>query len=290
MARPRSRPPAALPSPSIGTQGRPQADPPDRRQRVQAAATGVGVLKGLADLDGRASLTVLAAHLGEAPAKVHRYLGSLVEAGLVAQDELTQHYTLGPEAMRIGLAAMRQIEAVRLAEPALARLRRRLGLTVFVSVMGNRGPTIVRMDEPGLPVTVNVRVGSVLSVLWSATGQVFLATLADDDGRLAAEAERERGQGTPAQQALQPDAAATAALLARVRAAGLATVHDGYLRGISAAAAPLRDHSGRTVAVLTVLGATGAFDASPDGPVARDLVAEAQALSGAMGAAVTGSG
>lgn len=262
--------------------------PPDRRQRVQAAATGVGVLKGLADLDGRASLTALAAHLGEAPAKLHRYLGSLVEAGLVAQDEATQHYALGPEAMRIGLAAMRQVDAVRLAEPALARLRRALGLTAFVSVMGNRGPTIVRMDEPGLPVTVNVRVGSVLSLLWSATGQVFLATLADDDGRLAAEAEHERAQGTPAQRALQPDAAATAALLAGIRAAGLATVHDGYLRGISAAAAPLRDHSGRTVAVITVLGATGAFDAAPQGDAAQLLQAEALALSAAMGAAAPG--
>jgi DNA-binding IclR family transcriptional regulator len=45
--------------------------------------------------------------------------------------------------------------------------------------MGNKGPTIVRIEEPGLPVTVNARVGSVMPLLWSATGRVFLGMLDD---------------------------------------------------------------------------------------------------------------
>ena len=262
------------------------APAPDRRQRVQAAATGVGVLKGLADLDGRASLSALATHLGEAPAKLHRYLGSLVDAGLVVQDSATQHYALGAEAIRIGLAAMRQVDAVRLAEPALARLRTALGLTAFVAVMGNRGPTVLRLDEPGLPVTVNVRPGSVLSLLWSATGRVFLAMRAahgQPDTRLAAEAQADWAAATPAQRAELPAPADIESLCEDVRQRGLATVHDSYLRGISAVAAPLLDHAGRTAAVITVLGASGAFDAQTDGPAARLLHAEAAGLSAAMG-------
>lgn len=278
MPRRRSDPPATAPA---------QPAAPDRRQRVQAASTGVEVLKGLADLDGRASLSALAAHLGEAPAKLHRYLGSLMDAGLVAQDSATQHYALGPEAIRIGLAAMRQVDAVRLAEPALARLRAALGLTAFVAVMGNRGPTVLRLDEPALPVTVNVRPGSVLSLLWSATGRVFLALGAAGQGpldeRLAAEVQAEWAAATPAQRSELPTPADINTLCATVRQQGLATVHDSYLRGISAVAAPLFDHAGRTVAVITVLGASGGFDAAPDGPAARQLGAEALALSTAMG-------
>lgn len=272
MPRRRSDPPAADSPP-----------PTDRRQRVQAASTGVEVLKGLADLDGRASLSALAAHLGEAPAKLHRYLGSLVDAGLVAQDSATQHYALGAEAIRIGLAAMRQVDAVRLAEPALARLRAALGFTAFVAVMGNHGPTVLRLDEPGLPVTVNVRPGSVLSLLWSATGRMFLATRAEGDARLAAETRAEWDAATPAQRAELPSPADIERLCATVRRQGLATVHDSYLRGISAVAAPLIDHSGRTAAVITVLGASGGFDATVDGAAARLLGGEAAALSRAMG-------
>jgi hypothetical protein len=42
----------------------------ERRQRVQAAETGMAVLKGLAHLGGRSSLTALSTHVAESPAKV----------------------------------------------------------------------------------------------------------------------------------------------------------------------------------------------------------------------------
>ena len=44
----------------------------DRRQRVQAAETGMAVLKALGRLGGRAALSVLATTVDESPAKVHR--------------------------------------------------------------------------------------------------------------------------------------------------------------------------------------------------------------------------
>ncbi|MFP4902829.1 helix-turn-helix domain-containing protein, partial [Paraburkholderia sp. BR14261] len=148
-------------SPKVAQETKAVAAPRERRQRVQSAQTGMAVLKGLARLGGRASLSGLAACVGESPAKVHRYLVSLIEEGLVAQDTATQQYRLGVEAMMIGVAAMRQADPVRIAEPALVRLRETLEVTSFVAVMGNKGPTIIRFEEPGLPVTVNVRVGSV---------------------------------------------------------------------------------------------------------------------------------
>ena len=157
----------------------------ERRQRVQAAETCLAVLKALATLGGRASLTAIAGAVEESPAKVHRYLASLMAEGLVEQDRGGTQYALAAEAMRVGLAAMRQSDPIRLAEPALLHLREALQVTSFVAVMGNLGPTIVRFEEPGLPVTVNVRVGSVMSLLWSATGRAFFAFM-DDDARVDA--------------------------------------------------------------------------------------------------------
>lgn len=252
-----------------------------RRQRVQAAATGVAVLKGLSRLGGRASLTALAAHVGESPAKVHRYLQSLMEEGLVEQDTGSQHYYLGTEAIQIGIAAMRQADPLRVAEPALARLRERLEVTCFIAVMGNKGPTIVRFEEPGLPVTVNVRVGSVLSMLWSATGRVFLALT--EDSRVQAMAQEELAAASPEQRQLLDARDPIGRLREEVRGLGLACIRDVYLQGISAVAAPLYDHSGQVRAVLTALGATGGFDAAPQGPIAQAVAAEARAASAALG-------
>ncbi|MBN9322332.1 MAG: radical SAM protein, partial [Delftia acidovorans] len=59
------------------------APPRERRQRVQAAETCLAVLKALATLGGRASLTAIAGAVEESPAKVHRYLASLMAEGLV---------------------------------------------------------------------------------------------------------------------------------------------------------------------------------------------------------------
>lgn len=295
-------------STSSGSSGSPAPSAPtvpsgattrERRQRVQSAQTGMAVLKGLARLGGRASLSGLAGHVGESPAKVHRYLASLIEEGLVAQDSATQQYLLGTEAMMIGVAAMRQADPVRAAEPALVRLREALELTSFVAVMGNMGPTIVRFEEPGLPVTVNVRVGSVMSLLWSSTGRVFLGLL--DDSRVRALAQEEYAQAGPALRALldtdnMGDAEAAArhekhdpvdalrhAVREEVHMHGCASVKDTNLKGISAVSAPLFDHTGRPCAVLTTLGATGGFDAAPEGPVAAALRREAAAASALLG-------
>jgi DNA-binding IclR family transcriptional regulator len=259
----------------------------ERRQRVQSAQTGMAVLKGLARIGGRASLTSLAAYVGESPAKVHRYLASLIEEGLVAQDTGSQQYLLGPQALMIGVAAMRQADPVRIAEPALVRLREQLEVTTFIAVMGNMGPTIIRFEEPGLPVTVNVRVGSVMSLLWSSTGRVFLGLL--DDTRVLAQAEEELSQADAALRAQLDSADPIGVLRRSVQAMQCASVKDTNLKGISAVSTPLFDHTGKLCAVLTALGATGGFDASPDGPVAVALRREAATASALLGYATPGT-
>jgi len=262
----------------------PSADVPaerSRRQGVQAIGTGMAVLKGLARLGGIASLTRLAAHIDENPAKVHRYLVSLIEEGMVAQDPRSQQYRLGLEAVLIGVAAMRQADPVRVAESSLIRLRDTLDVTCFIAVMGNKGPTIVRFEEPGLPVTVNVRVGSVLSMLWSATGRVFLGLLGE--ARVRAMAEEELALlSAEARSQLDPREPIDT-LRDEVAASGCAVVVDTNLKGISAVAAPVYDYAGHLCAVLTALGATGGFDASVDGSIAQAVRQEAQAMSAQLG-------
>mgnify|MGYP000470456320 FL=1 len=70
-------------------------------------------------------------------------------------------------------------------------LRESLRVTCFIAVMGNMGPTVMRMEEPSLPVTVNIRPGSVLPLLWSASGQAFLAFSDDEALQNTARAEYE---------------------------------------------------------------------------------------------------
>jgi len=252
-----------------------------RRSKVQSAGTGMAVLKTLAAMGGAASLTALAGRLGESPAKVHRYLASLVEAEFVIQDPATSRYLLGPESLAIGLAAMRQSDALTLASAELVRLGESHNLSCFISVLGNCGPTIVRWSEPAHPVAVNVRVGSVMPILWSATGRAFAAFCRSAllEGLLV----KELADATPDQRQLIPDRAAADRLLEQVRNLGCAPVRDVMLNGISAVAAPVFNADGTVTVVMTALGPSGAFDPAPEGEIAHALRDAAGAVGKRLG-------
>lgn len=253
----------------------------DRRQRVQSAEMGMLVLKGLAQLGGRASLSHLAAHVQHSPAKLHRYLTSLQEEGVVCQDGSSQQYYLGHEAILIGLAAIRQAAPLRLAEPALVQLCEGFGMTSFIAVLGNKGPTVVRMEEPALPVTINVRVGSVLSWLWSATGRAFLGFLPEQAALPMAQLE---WQATPKEQRdLLPGKQPLLQLRQAVRAHACVIVTGTNLPGVSALSAPVYGHDGQMCAALTMLGSSGSFDAALDAAPAKAVLAQAQHISQQLG-------
>ena len=253
----------------------------DRRQTVQSAGFGLMVLKGLAAMGGAASLSALAQDLGENPAKLHRYLASLKEAGFVAQDEAGGRYVLGEAALAVGLAAMRQINVLNVAPAELAALTETHNVASFVAVLGNRGPTIMRWEEPMQPVTVNVRVGSVLPILWSATGRAFAASM--KSALLDSLIRDELAGASPARRKLIGDARAVEAMLAQVREAGCAAIRDTLLGGVSAVAAPILDFSGRVAAVMTALGTTSEIAADPRSALARDVRARCARISHALG-------
>jgi len=254
---------------------------PDRRQRVQSAEVGMAILKALAHMGGSASLTAIAHAMEESTAKVHRYIASLVHEGFVTQNPATQHYRLGPEAIQIGLAALRQSDPIRLGESALVRVREALEVTCFLAVMGNKGPTVLRIEEPSVPVTVNIRAASVLPVLWSATGQAFLGF--SDDDAVIRQAEQEYEQASAEQRTFLAGPEPVRRLRRQVQEMGYAVVQDTMLRGISAVAAPIHDAAGRTAAVLTALGASGGFDTRPGGAICGVVLEEAAQISAAMG-------
>jgi DNA-binding IclR family transcriptional regulator len=79
--------------------------------------------------------------------------------------------------MQLGLISLQQYDPVRLATPLIGELARTLGHTVGVAVWGNRGPTIVRIEDAPSAVHVNMRHGTVMSLRGTASGLLFCAYL-----------------------------------------------------------------------------------------------------------------
>jgi DNA-binding IclR family transcriptional regulator len=248
---------------------------------IQSVEIGLLVARRLGEAPGSLQLKELAARCGLSPSKTHRYLVSLARAGLVRQ--VDGRYDLGIAALELGLAALARIDVVRAASPALATVRDRTGETTFLAIWGHNGPTIVRWEESSQPVTVNVRVGSIMPLLTSATGRLFAAFLP---------AEQTKAMLRKETQTLSKRKGATSArrtlnefhrLQTKIRSTGLSPADGTQLASISALSAPIFDVDGRLVAVITSLGSRGDFDCSFEGTPAKTLLAVTREVSAALG-------
>ena len=261
----------------------------ERGQRgIQSVEVGGQLLIALAHSGRPMALKDLAREAGMAPAKAHPYLVSFGKLGLIAQDEASGRYGLGPLALQLGLISLQQFDPVRMATPLLRELAQELGHTMAVAVWGNRGATIVRIEEAPSAVHVNMRHGTVMTLRGTASGMLFaahlpreqvLATLADEQ---AAEL-RQQGHAVPSKLKSSIDASFDATL-SRIREQGVSRITDGAVPGVSAMAAPVFDESGAMVLSLTAIGPTAIFDTRVNGVVAAALKRSASDLSRRLGA------
>lgn len=216
---------------------------PSRRKGVQSIEHGARILQSLAAAGGPATLGSIAQATGMPAPQVHRYLLSLINAGL-ARQEASGRYDLGRAALQLGLVALSRTDVFRLVDQIIGDFVERSGLAVQISALGPVGATIVRIYNGNPPLQTTLHVGSVLPLRTSATGQIFLAyspltEIAD------------RAVGSPAD---EDGAGGTlAALRQSIRAKGKAVETGSVIPGLVATAFPIQDSQGRAVLVATAL-------------------------------------
>src|SRR3954463_4517052 len=127
------------------------------RAGIQSVEVGFGLLQVLGEADGPLMLRDLARAANMSAAKAHRYLVSFQRLGLVVQDSASTRYDLGPAALKLGLASLSRLDAVKLARPRVAALVTEIAQTMALAVWGNHGPTIVHWEASPQTVTVNLR-------------------------------------------------------------------------------------------------------------------------------------
>ncbi len=153
------------------------AKPVGQQRSIQSIEIGFTLINALERAEGPLSLKEVAQRAGMTASKAHFYMVSFKRVGLVTQYEDTGHYALGRYALDLGFSALRRLDLVEMSREAMRALSSRIGESVFLSVWGNRGPTIVfKVDGPRrIPMTLQV--GYVLPLLKSATGRIFLSYL-----------------------------------------------------------------------------------------------------------------
>jgi DNA-binding IclR family transcriptional regulator len=258
------------------------------RAGIQSVEVGFALLEALSQASGALMLRDLAAAAGMSAAKAHRYLVSFQRMGLVLQDPVSTRYDLGPAALRLGLASLSRIDAVRLARERMAGLLAETGHTLAIAVWGNQGPTMVHWTEAPQTVPVTLRLGDVMPLLTSATGRCFAAFMGTE-GRDAqrvgpmmrdelARLKKLPRNGLPLADVPQ-STQEVQAMLDDTRARGLSRVVHSLLPGVGGFCAPVFDAQGRLAMGLVVLGSVATLDTDWQGPPAQALLRCARQLS-----------
>jgi len=255
----------------------------DGRRSIQSVETGFPLLAALVDAGVSLTLRDLAARAGMTSAKAHPYLVSFTRVGLVQQDAATGQYELGPFALQMGLVSLQRLDPVRVALPRVHQMASEIGHTLAIAVLGSHGPTMIYICEASYPVHVNMRKGTVMSMLHTATGRVFAAWLPP---RVAQHyIEREAGDQAVITSIGQPgvDGETLQNDLAAIRRRGIERALGNPLPGIDAFSVPVFDHSGNIALALTSLGPSTLFDSTWESPIARALIDCARAISSGLG-------
>jgi DNA-binding IclR family transcriptional regulator len=245
---------------------------------VQAAVTVLEVLSAFIGAGPSPMLKTLAERTGMHPAKVHRYLSSLCQAGFVEQDPDSSRYSLGVASLRLGVAAMSSIDAIRVARPLMLDFCHRLKHTVVLAVWAGTGPTIaIKESMPGLFV-MSASEGYTVPLLRSSIGRVFSTYSSREKTQSMIELElQEALPGTP------PTMEEVEALFEEVRRRGLARTTGQLSQFVHSLAAPVFGVSGEIVAVLCTLGSAGEFNSNWTSPAAHTLRECAAELSERLG-------
>lgn len=242
-------------------------------RHVAAVERAIAVLETLAEA-GELGTNEVARRTRLNASTASRQLATLTAAGLVAHDEDSGRYRLGPRLVTLGNAALAALDVRALARPHLRALADTTGETVTLSVPGN--PDAVTVDFVQSPASVQsvARLDRPSVAHATAAGKVVLAF---------ADVELPPGALHRFTARTITDRRKLAQEIAAVRRDGIALALGEREDDLHAAAAPVLGVRGELVAILGVQGPASRFTAAAIDRALGTLRKHAVALSRELG-------
>lgn len=241
---------------------------------ILAVVRAADVLTYLAQSPTRdVGVTELAGDLGLSKTVAFRILSSLRERGYVSSEDGGGRYGLGPAASLLGRAWLDHSELRSRAHDRLAEISAATEETATLSVRVGWQRVYIDQVTPHRMIKMVVPIGRPFPLHAGGSSKALLAFLpADEQERFFREVDRPR-----LTEATVVDEPALRAELARIRQRGYATSRGERQPDASSVAAPVVDADGRPVAVISVCGPIGRFQADQAREVLLDVT---QSLSG----------
>lgn len=244
---------------------------------VQSLEVGLTVLNALIANRTPMMLKELAEQLSMHPAKVHRYVVSLVRMSYAKQME-DSRYTLGDQAWRLGMNCIQRTDAIQISQPKIYDLHRRINCGLQISKWTSQGPLIVQWMEPDQQVSVITRVGSIMPLLNSATGRAYAAFMSEEIVRPQLEREwmLKQAQGQNVYPANWTEFQEMKQVIIQK---GAATVSGDMLVGVNAICVPIFNIHGEIEFCIAALGSESQLPIDFENEKVKALKGTAKALT-----------
>jgi IclR family transcriptional regulator, acetate operon repressor len=219
-------------------------------QRLSTLEKALAVLEAVGDQPQAVGLPDLAARLKLPRQTVHRVLGQLQGAGLVARHPGRERYTVGPRMTRLALASLNSRNQGAPVREILADLVEDLNETCNIGILDDFKYVYLERIECKWPLRTHLAAGSRVSAHGTSGGKTLLAQFEPEQCRRMLKG-RKLEAHTARTITKLPELEAE---LARIRSRGFALNNQEYLDGIIGMAVPIKDENGRAVAALAMHG------------------------------------
>jgi len=123
------------------------------------------------------TVSAAAEELGVARSTAHRLFAMLEHHGYVRQDELSKAYIAGQQTLRIGLAAVRDLDIRGVAHPHLEALRDQFDETPHLTILDGGTALVIDSLESRQPLRVGSHIGVEMPLERTASGRALLAAM-----------------------------------------------------------------------------------------------------------------
>jgi len=215
---------------------------------TQAVDKAIAILEQFSTTEPQLGMSELARRLDLSKSTAHRLLGSLVKAGMVAQDPETRRYKLGREAVQLGYTAIYSDPLLHAALPYLHYLAGQLSEAVYLAERrGLEAAPVLQVLSP----VIQEQLGWYTTIPLHSTsaGKVLLAYSAE--GVLQAVLDEGLARDT---EYTITDPAELRQELERVREEGYAICFEEHDLGVSGVGVPVRNPEGQVVVALAIAG------------------------------------
>lgn len=249
------------------------AEQPDVRRMTSSGVQATLQVLELLAARGQLQLSEISRELGLAKSTVHRVCAILVERAWAVRDD-EGRYALGIRALALGSRSS-HLPIVVAFRTVAAQLLTRHDETICLAALDGDDSVFVAVEETSHPVRLVTHVGSRTPAFASASGRVILASRAEKDlvGEYGG-----RPLVTPTGRRLN-GVAELRAILEAVRRDGYAENDEETAEGLYAAAVPIVNAAGTTLAALTLCVPTSRMSPERGQALLADLRAAGETLS-----------